>query len=325
MFTASRPSLRRLLRLDQMIRSGGYPNASTVARELEVHPRTIHRDLQFLRDSWGAPVEFSPHRNGFFYRDPDFTLPLLRLTEGELIALFLAERLMEQYQHGPIVADLARAFHKLTAALPDEVTIDLSHLAEAFSCRTLPVSKREVRVFRQLVQAVRQGRQLELTYWTASRNETCQRVVDPYHLVAVGGEWYLAAHCHLREEVRLFVPGRIRKLRETGFRFERPADFSINDFLDASFRVVRGQGQVQEVRLQFTPEAARYVREKTWHPSQQLQNRADGSLVLTFQLDNLFEVKRWLLSWGGQCKVLAPPELRRQVQEELRQMHRQYE
>ena len=59
MQTASRPPLRRIMAIDQMIRSGEYPNATTAARQLEVHPRTIHRDLEFLRDSLRMPLEFS--------------------------------------------------------------------------------------------------------------------------------------------------------------------------------------------------------------------------------------------------------------------------
>ena len=50
--------------------AAGEAHSKSAARELEVHPRTIHRDFVFLRDSWGAPLEFSPKRNGYYYRDP---------------------------------------------------------------------------------------------------------------------------------------------------------------------------------------------------------------------------------------------------------------
>jgi predicted DNA-binding transcriptional regulator YafY len=56
MKVATRPPLRRLVALDRMLRAGQYPNSRTAAEELEVNPRTIHRDLAFLRDSWGAPL-----------------------------------------------------------------------------------------------------------------------------------------------------------------------------------------------------------------------------------------------------------------------------
>lgn len=321
---ASRPPLRRLLYLDRLLREKRYPNARCAAQELEVNPRTIHRDLVFLRDSWGAPLAFDPRRNGYYYRDADFALPLLRMTEGELFALFLAERLMDQYRELPFAKDLATAFQKLTASLPDEVTIDLGHLSEAYSFRSKPASTGEAARFRQLARAVSEERQLELLYWSASRDETARRVVDPYHLVSVEGDWYLVAYCHLREEVRMFAPGRIRSLKETGGQFKRPTDFGIGDYLDTTFKVVRGDGPLQRVRLRFVPEMARYVREKVWHPSQQVQQRRDGSLVLSLKVNHLLEVKRWALSYGAACEVLEPEELRSEIEAELREMMNQY-
>jgi predicted DNA-binding transcriptional regulator YafY len=157
-----------------------------------------------------------------------------------------------------------------------------------------------------------------MVYWTASRDETCRRVVDPYGLASVEGDWYLIAYCHFREDLRTFAPGRIQSLRETGERFERPADFRIAGYLDAGFRVVKGSGRPRRVRLRFSPEAARYVRERVWHPTQQVKERKDGGLDLTFRVSHLLEVKRWVLSYGAGCAVLEPEELRGEVEEELR-------
>jgi proteasome accessory factor B len=122
----------------------------------------------------------------------------------------------------------------------------------------------------------------------------------------------------LREDVRMFAPGRIRDLRETGVRCERPADFRIADFLDVGFRKVRGTGPVQECKLRFSPMAARYVRERAWHPTQKLHDQADGGLVVTLRVNHLVEVKRWALSWGADCEVLEPHALRSAIKDELR-------
>jgi predicted DNA-binding transcriptional regulator YafY len=122
----------------------------------------------------------------------------------------------------------------------------------------------------------------------------------------------------------MFAPGRIRELRETGERCRRPDDFRIADFLDVSFRRVRGQGPLQEVRLRFSPVAARYIRERIWHPTQQLHEQPDARLVLTLWVNHLVEVKRWALSWGADCEVLGPEELLTAVRAELERMMGQY-
>jgi predicted DNA-binding transcriptional regulator YafY len=115
----------------------------------------------------------------------------------------------------------------------------------------------------------------------------------------------------------MFSPGRIRQLRDTGKTFERPADFRINDYLDVGFRKLRGTGPAQTVRLRFTSHAARYVAEKEWHPTQKLRTHADGSLTVTFRVNHLLEVKRWVLSFGADCQVLGPERLKQQVFQDL--------
>jgi predicted DNA-binding transcriptional regulator YafY len=112
MHLSSRPPLARLATID---RAGHWPNACTLARELEVNPRTIQRDIEFLRYRLHAPVVFDAVRNGYHYTDPDFQLSFIRLTEGELAALFLGERLLQEYPAGTdrMAAGLVELFGSL--------------------------------------------------------------------------------------------------------------------------------------------------------------------------------------------------------------------
>jgi predicted DNA-binding transcriptional regulator YafY len=191
MLSFPRPVLVRLVRIDGELRSKRWPNASTLARLLEVTERTIHRDIDCLRDQLGAPIEYDYSRHGYYYREESYRLALPQVTEGECLALFLAERLLQQYRRTPLAADLERLFHKITVLLPQTISLHPDLLAQAYSIRTQPTDTGQADCFRGLIRAVRDGRQLELLYWTASRDETNRRVVDPYHLAAVDGDWFL--------------------------------------------------------------------------------------------------------------------------------------
>jgi predicted DNA-binding transcriptional regulator YafY len=318
MKTAVRFSLERIVVLDRAIRAGEYPNARTIADRLEVSHRTVQRDLVFLRDRLGAPLVFDPQRNGYFYHEPSYRLSFLTLTEGELVALFLAERVLQQYRGTPFGPDLARAFRTITEGLTDRITIDLGHLDASHSFRTTAQAPFDPGIFRDLAAAVLGCRRVVLDYWTASRDERARREVDPYHLACVDGQWYVIGHCHLRGDVRMFAPGRIQALEVTEETFDLPADFRIDEYLARSFAVLRGgAGEVHRVRLRFTGEAVKYVRERTWHPSQALEPDAEDGLLVCLEVSHLREVERWALSWGADCEVLEPAELRERVKEEL--------
>ncbi len=100
----------------------------------------------------------------------------------------------------------------------------------------------------------------------------------------------------------------------TGTTFEPPVDFRIEDYLAGSFAVLRGaDGEVHRVRLRFTGEAIRYVRERKWHPSQTSEVTPEGDLLVGFEVSHLREVERLVLTWGADCIVLGPEELRDRV------------
>ena len=61
--------------------------------------------------------------------------------------------------------------------------------------------------------------------------------------------------------------------------------------------------------IRFKAAAAPYIREKRWHPSQELRELAKGAVELRLRLSSLGEIERWILGWGGNALVLGPPEL----------------
>jgi predicted DNA-binding transcriptional regulator YafY len=148
---------------------------------------------------------------------------------------------------------------------------------------------------------------LELQYRKPGKDVEV-RLVDPYHLANINGEWFLFAYDHARKDIRTFSPARIQTARPTGTRFERSQKFSLEKRLRDSFGVHSGEGKF-DVVIRFGPRAADYIREKKWHASQTLRDLKGGAVELKMQLSSLGEVQRWVLSWGGDARVLQPPEL----------------
>lgn len=315
----TRPPMRRIQVIDQQIREGKYPNSETVAVEFEVSSRTGQRDFEFMRDQLGAPLDFCRQRNGYFYTDNDFLLPTFHFTEGELVAFFLAERLLKQYRGTPYEADLQRAFERIVEQLPDEITVNLAGLTQTLSVTPTVLTTQDIDTFRALARAVVEEQPLEVSYWTAGRDELTTRRIDPYHLTLIDNDWYIIGYCHVRRDVRTFSALRFRSATVIPGRFRRPENFSIADYLGDSFRALRGEGQ-HEIVLRFAASAAGRILEKIWHRTQVTELQPDGSLILRMTVSDLREVKRWVLYWGSECLVLAPDEFRRLVRQELSAM-----
>jgi len=323
---ASRIPLERILFLDRAMRDGSYPNTVTVARRFEVSRRTVLRDVEFLRDRLHAPIVFNAAKNGFTYSDLNYKLPTLTLTEGELLAVALAERVLEQYVDAPFAPDLKRAFQKIVAGLSDKVALDLDACSRALTFRHPATVPTDGGVLKLLMEAVRDHCRIRIGYWTASRDEENDRIVDPYHVFNDNGQFYLVGYCHYRDALRTFATSRIRALEVTDAQFDAPADFDLESFLKHSFGVIRNEGEaLHDVVLRFRADAVRYLTERRWHRSQTSDIEPDGGLILRFKLGDLREVGRFVLSWGGDCEVLEPLALRRRVADESSRTAKLYE
>ena len=64
---SSRPPLERMMQIHRVVRDGEFPNATRLARELEVSTKSVHRDVEFMRDRLELPIVVEWVRNGYRY------------------------------------------------------------------------------------------------------------------------------------------------------------------------------------------------------------------------------------------------------------------
>jgi predicted DNA-binding transcriptional regulator YafY len=315
----SRPPLERMVRIHQRLSSGTFPNASTLAREIEVARKTIHRDIEFMRDRLNLPIQFDSGRNGYYYTEEVSAFPTMQITEGELFALVIAEKALQQYRGTSFEKPLLSAIKKMEQSLPDTISLNLADIAQTVSFRTRAEQILDLKIFDALAKATARRQKIELAYRKPGQTGFESRLVDPYHLANINGEWYLFAHDHARKDIRTFVPARIQSVKPTGEFFERPQKFSLEKQLRDSFGVHSGKGEF-DVLIRFNARAAGYVREKKWHEPQQLRELKDGGVELRMKLSSLVEIERWVLSWGGDAKVLKPRVLADAIQNSARRI-----
>jgi predicted DNA-binding transcriptional regulator YafY len=285
-----------------------------LAGKLEVNSRTVRRDLDFLRSQWNAPIDYCKIRNGWHYTDLSFTLASQQLTQDQLLAIFVAQQSMSQNRTSPFAPLLARAVDVLSASIPEIASVVRESAEQTHSFRQTSVPTESLEIFASLTEHLLRCEQMEICYWAASSEIITTRVIDPWHVASINGTWYLFAWCHLRVELRMFAVSRIQSVRSTGSYFDRPTDFSIDATLDGGFQMVcETDAEIREIVIRCDAEVAKYVREKRWHATQQIEEEPEGSIVVRWRLNSIIEVCRWIQSWGEGVEVLEPIELRELV------------
>ena len=316
----------RFYKIEMLIRSRGSVRFDTLLSELEVSPATLKRDLQYLRERLGAPIDYDPFSRGYRFaqeqwRGVKHELPGVWLSEHELHALLTLHQMLEGLDEGELLGrHLAPMFERIHAmlGLDEKEARELQRRVKLISTARRRANTAQ---FEVVCSAVLQGRRLEIDYRKRSGGlgaalET--RSLSPQRLVHYRHAWYLDAWCHKSEGLRRFALDAMQAARLQEAKAQRLSLKALEAELDRGYGIFAG-GTEQWAELRFSPEAAAWVAQEEWHPAQEAVREADGSLLLRLPYVDATELLMDLLRHAGQVQVLAPRALKDAFAKRLRE------
>jgi predicted DNA-binding transcriptional regulator YafY len=318
-----KPQFVRLIWVDEQIRRGmrteRLMNARSLAEGYEVSQRTIQRDVDYMKWQLGAPLEYDARRYGYYYTEPDYKMPALNISQGDLFLVTIAQKVLEQYRGTPLYERLESVFEKLHESIPDKVSIDPSWIDERFSFFPDAAPTVDADIWSVCLNGLKESKTVTFDYQIPRHDRTYLRIVDPYHFVSYRAQWYLIGYCQYVKDIRVFALSRMTNAKATDKSFTVPDAFDFDDFAGTHFGIIFGK-QEHLIRVRFDAVVAPYVKERSWHWTQVIEEQDDGSIELTMRANHLLEIMRWVLSWGGGAKVIEPPELVAMVRAEVEKM-----
>jgi proteasome accessory factor C len=295
----------RLLNLVPYLLARPGIGIAQAATELDISERQLREDLELL---WvcGLPgygpgdlidMAFDGDNVTITY-DAGIDRPL-RLTPDEALALVVALRMLAEMPGIDGRSAIERALAKIEAATGD--------VAESPVAVRIPGDADRLATIRG---AVDRQRALRITYYTATRDETSDRVIDPMRVLVIEGRAYVEAWCRQAEAVRMFRVDRIDGFTELDEPARPPREARSNDFRDGVFRSSPEQPLVT-LRVS---RSARWITE--YYPCESVTD-TDGELWrVTLRVSDLAWARRLVLGLGSTVVVLDPPELVEAVRDE---------
>ncbi len=288
--------------------------AHALPEDYSCHMRTIRRDLQALEARFPVYTDRVDGQVRWKLVEGFSRVPAVQFSATELLALVFTRDLAQPLEGTPIKESIDSALAKASSALPAGADEFVRGLQGWFSAGIGPhKSYREHRdKIDQLARAIRKHRTVEMRYYTASRDKTTRRKVDPYHIWYAAGALYLIGYCHLRSNVRMFAIDRIVTLTITNLPCQMPLGFNVEEYVKNALTVMVGGSQI-DVELRFDKKTTAWAKDRIWHPSQKATIGKDGCLTLVLQVADTPELIGWILSFGPGVQVVRPGILRNKV------------
>ncbi|RKN85776.1 WYL domain-containing protein [Paenibacillus ginsengarvi] len=203
-------NMHRLHWIDMQIRRMQYPNCSSIAEQFSISTRQAARDIEYLRDSLNAPVEYDFRRKGYFYTDEAFVLVNTFVTEQERQGLFY---LAEQY--GKLESEHARHLSKLFRRLIELGGADEGEIALPL----FPIDEQELSIFDAINRSIETYTKLDITFVDGNGINREIRL-SPYKIYSYGSDNYVVGYCEPTRLIRFFALKRLIEARLTEDRFD---------------------------------------------------------------------------------------------------------
>ncbi len=295
-----------------------------IADEINLERRTANNYLRELEEQ------------GKTFKDGIYWFPLVLresrlrsfdLSPEEAVTLYLGARLLVK-QQDKRNEPAETALLKLASVLKADAGVGSEIEQAAKELAQRPIQENYQPIFREIVRGYIYRKKVEITYHPLNFSKPFQTEFSTYLLEPspIGFSTYLIGHSSIVNAMRAYKLERIVSARIIKDDYSIPADFPGLEILRNAWNIITGE-ETTRVLLRFSERVKPRVLETRWHPSQQTRPDPDhpNALLWEVQVADTLDLTPWIRSWGADCEVLEPKELREALTREAQSLAELYQ
>jgi len=289
--------LHRLMGIIMLLSEKGVVKAKELSSILEASERTIYRDIDILCET-GLPIISTPGPSGGFSFMEGYKINSDTLCSNDVLNLLLSTMGIGAQKNTDTSQELINVAIKLENSVPQEYRSEIKNAREKFFCDFEPWfgKRREVRYIDTIKKAVLKLKKLKITY-KKHGGDALERIIMPYGAIVKDSEWYLAAFCETRKEIRVFKCSRIAELELLDENFSMPRDFSLEEFWESSKQKFMSYAN-KSAKIDTFPVKIKLIND---------EKALEGFDVISKNKNNEYMVKIIdMLSFETACTILFP-------------------
>ncbi|MBO6523736.1 MAG: YafY family transcriptional regulator [Balneolaceae bacterium] len=293
-----------------------------LAERYSISERTAYRDLRALEEA-GVPIGNEPGKGYFILRG--YHLPPVMFDKKEAMALLAAERLMQRWSNSELGRSYHSALDKIRSTLPVDEKEYFEKMDEHignFYHFEVEAPQPQDRIFSFLQNAIFKKEVISVKYKRQYGDEVTSRDIEPFGLLVMGRNWYLAGWCRLREDYRTFRLDRFESYKTTGNLIDASSERSLKDFYNQKLHTEK---ELKEVTILVDKKLARMIGDqKYWH-GWAWENITGEGVEMTFLTPSINYTAHWLISLGTNVRIMRSEKMKerlRELSEEIAEHYR---
>ncbi len=314
----------------KMLFSNEKRSLSELAQMLDCSKQTVLRIIDDITLSYSVQIEesFRGKQKYFRIKRPKTVLPI-NFSKSELSTLQMCHAFTKHLLGQQLFEEAARAIEKNKSQLSESSIISSKHFASIIPGNIDYTAHHQIIL--DLISAMEDKKVCKVRYKNISVSKTKSFYIKPLKIFSHKDTIYLHAKMAMfpgrpYKEPQfdpLLAIHRIEDLEITDTSYEFPDNYNFEKAFNQHFGVMNEDNL--KVTIEFTGWAAGYVSERNWSMDQEIINKKDGNVILTFTTSSEAELITWILSFGSEAKVLEPSRLIKEIKENITAMQSVYE
>ncbi len=313
----NKKQIKRLVKFSSLLKQNKYPNAATFEKILHnadlygneniaCSLKTIYRDIDILKKQYKAPIEFDPQYNGYYLKHHGWSLDFPVLQDEIMLASVLGAKLAQDLMPEPLKSKINDAIdQQLTSNNPD--FLDTAFIDSLIAASGVKVQI-DPTIFQTVFTAWQEHEALDIEYRTKDGDISARRI-EPHVLTYYNAAWYIKGFCLKQNDVRVFALHRIINAEPTA-KFFDPDPLIIQA---AKNHQIFTYETIKNIKITCSSTIAGYINEQHQFYDEEIEEHDDGSVTVYIPEAPEHEIVKWILSEGGNAKVIKPKKLAKKI------------
>ncbi|HQW46503.1 MAG TPA: WYL domain-containing protein [Chitinophagaceae bacterium] len=277
---------------------------------------SIQKDIYAMRNDEGlgffAPIEYDSFKKGYVYKDPNYSVNNIPVSEEDLQGLEIAIGILEQFKELPAIKLFEDAINKIASSVKQSRE---NKINSNILLLDRPKRYKGIEHLSEIVDAIRQKHEMRIQYQPFNKTEAKKHRVQPYFIKEYNGRMYLIAkdiHPTKKPIFLTFAFDRMSDVLKMNQTFNED-EMDRENYFNATIGISLTGEKPEKISLQFEPTQANYVKSQPVHHSQRIVKDTKNQLVIELEVVVNYELIAMLLSFGEKVKVLKPLSLAQKI------------
>ena len=285
---------------------------------------TIEKDMFAMKMEHDAPIAYSKKNKGYYYKDQNFSINDIPLSEDDLNSIKFAVKTLSQFRE----VDLFKQFGNAIDKIVDRINISSNPMDDDISNFVqfeTALSSQGNEFLAPILASIKDNNIIEFVYTSFITDKPKKRTVIPLLLKEYRNRWYLISFDIDKNDIITYALERMQDLVQTEEFGVKPNDFDPDIFFKHAIGITSSKDEPITIVLKADKIASKYILSQPFHSSQRIIKEGKNRTSFELKIVNSEEFVRSILSYGNGIEIIEPESLRNEMISRIKGLAKLYE